>query len=59
MIETKLVKNVIFTVPTIPAVILSDATINDNRVRFFSLIAAKEKNKLVNITKKAPIIKDL
>ena len=42
-----------------PAVILSDATINDNRVRFFSLMAAKEKNKLVNITKKAPIIKDL
>ena len=38
--ETKLVKKVMFTVPTIPAAMLSEATIEANKVRFFSLIAA-------------------
>jgi len=38
--ETKLVKKVILTVPTIPAAILSEATIKAKRVKFLSLKAA-------------------
>ena len=38
--DTRLVKKVILTVPTIPAARLSDATINPNNVRFLSFIAA-------------------
>ena len=37
--ETKLVKKVIFTVPTIPAAKLSKATIDASKETFFSLTA--------------------
>lgn len=57
-LETKLVKKVILTVPTMPAAILSRATTRDNNARDFSDIAIYAKNKLVIITKKAPIIRE-
>ena len=57
--DTRLVKKVIFTVPTIPAAILSRATTIESNERDLSEIAIYAKNKLVTITRKAPRIKDL
>ena len=47
-----------FTVPTIPAAKLSEATIHASKARFFSFIEAYENNKFVIITRKAPIKSD-
>ena len=57
--ETRLVRKVIFTVPTIPAARLSEATIDAKRVKFLSVIAVYENKRFVIITKKAPINRDL
>ena len=56
--ETKLVKNAIFTVP-IPTAKLSNETIKVNKIKLFSEIETREKNRLVMNTKKAPTINEL
>ena len=48
----------IFTVPTIPAAKLSEATMLASKIRFFSFIAAYEKHKFVSITNEPPIRSD-
>ena len=57
--ETRLVRKVIFAVPTTPAARLSAPTIKPNNERSFSYKATTEKDKFVSMTRQAPVIKDI